>query len=117
MNRPDIHLLKLLIITEEQNKESDKLISFNGNFANVKGIENWRQDEIERFQEDPGSTLSLFHRQMINDVAWAPLAARSFHFIASCSKDRTVIIWRVVIKDIMQGFDGELLDHPQIIPV
>ena len=37
---------------------------------------------------------------MINDVQWAPLAGRSFHMIASCSKDRKVIIWRAVLYDI-----------------
>jgi len=38
---------------------------------------------------------------MINDVQWAPLAGRSFHLVASCSKDMTVIVWRIIILDVM----------------
>lgn len=41
------------------------------------------------------------HSNTINDVEWAPLAGRSFHLIASCAKDRKVIIWRLIQVDIM----------------
>lgn len=51
---------------------------------------------------------------MINDVQWAPIAGRSFHLVASCSKDCIVIVWRLVLLDIMEG---QLLEAPQISPV
>jgi WD40 repeat protein len=52
------------------------------------------------------SLLSRFkggHTATINDVAWAPLAGRSFHMIASCSKDRTIIVWKVLTKNVLSG--------------
>jgi len=114
VNRPDVNLLRLVIIHDEGNKDLDQLISMNGNLQLTAGVQSMKQEEVESLQNDQESTLSLFHKQMVNDVAWAPLAGRSFHFIASCSKDRTVVIWRVVLKDIMRGFDGVLLEQPEI---
>ena len=53
------------------------------------------------------------HQRMINDVAWAPIAGRSFHLLASASKDRTVIIWRLVFRDLMTLDPAEeLLETP-----
>ena len=52
------------------------------------------------------------HKSAINDVAWAPLAGRSFHFIVSCSKDKTIIVWKVITKNILSG--GALLEIPDI---
>ena len=46
---------------------------------------------------------------MITDVSWAPMAGRSFHMIASASKDHKFIIWRAVLMDIMSG---ELFNKP-----
>ena len=52
------------------------------------------------------------HDRMITDVQWAPLAARSFHMIASASKDRTVIIWRVEIVNLMTD---EVFSNPKVM--
>jgi WD40 repeat protein len=35
------------------------------------------------------------HTGTITDLNWAPLAGRSFHLVASCSKDQTAIVWRL----------------------
>jgi nucleoporin SEH1 len=35
------------------------------------------------------------HSKTITDVAWAPLMGRSYHVIASASKDCRVILWRL----------------------
>jgi nucleoporin SEH1 len=59
----------------------------------------------------PGYTLysSKFpikpHTSTINDVAWAPLVGRSYHMIASCSRER-VVVWKVIVRDIFQGDSG-----------
>ena len=52
------------------------------------------------------------HTASINDVAWAPLAGRSFHMIASCSKDKTIIVWKVITKNILTG--GMIYEKPEI---
>jgi nucleoporin SEH1 len=65
------------------------------------------------YKRDGQSNFSLYsnnfkggHNQTVNDVAWAPLAGRSFHMIASCSKDGTIIVWKVVCRDILSGDSG-----------
>ena len=77
-------LLQLVTIPEENNKDADQTLALND---------------------------KSHHKQMINDVQWAPVAGRSFHLVASCSKDCVVIVWRLVLKDIMKG---EILEVPQI---
>jgi WD40 repeat protein len=86
----EVQLLQMVILKD--NKDNDQKIPINGNPNLNQGLEN-----------------NVFHKQMINDVQWAPLAGRSFHLVATCSKDQTVIIWRTVLFDIMQG---ELLELP-----
>ena len=60
-------------------------------------------------KKDSLSNFSLYtkfkggHKETINDCAWAPLAGRSFHMIASCSKDNSIIIWKVVTKNVLSG--------------
>lgn len=39
------------------------------------------------------------HKGPIHDVAWAPNLGRSFYLIATASKDHTVRIWQIDIKD------------------
>ena len=85
----ECHLLQLAIIEQEGNK----LIPFNGNPKLVAA-----PDVLNQF--DGAITLS-HHKRMINDLAWAPIAGRSFHLLASASKDRTVIVWRLVLIDIL----------------
>ena len=52
------------------------------------------------------------HTDSINDVAWAPLAGRSFHIIVSCSKDQYIIVWKIVTKDFLD--QGKMLEIPQV---
>ncbi len=52
------------------------------------------------------------HTATVNDVSWAPLAGRSYHLIASCSKDKTVIVWKVIIRDVLG--DGSFFEQPKI---
>ena len=35
------------------------------------------------------------HEGSINDIAWAPLAGRSFHLIATAATDRRILIWKL----------------------
>ena len=35
------------------------------------------------------------HKQVIHDVAWAPSVGRSYHLLASASKDRALSIWKL----------------------
>lgn len=55
------------------------------------------------------------HTSTVNDVAWAPLVGRSYHMIASCSKE-LIIVWKVTVRDIFQGESG-LFKDPIIEPM
>ena len=79
-------LLQLICFNKDADKELDLVVPFN------KGQ----------------------HKQMINDVQWSPLSGRSFHMIVSCSKDFTVVLWRVIQMDLM---NGELFEVPNISAV
>lgn len=35
------------------------------------------------------------HKEVIHDVAWAPSVGRSYHLLASASKDRTLSMWKL----------------------
>mmetsp|Transcript_38717 Transcript_38717/g.28593 ORF Transcript_38717/g.28593 Transcript_38717/m.28593 type:complete len:118 (-) Transcript_38717:34-387(-) len=52
------------------------------------------------------------HQQSVNDVAWAPLAGRSFHMVVSCSKDKTLIVWKLLTKNILAG--GAQMEQPHV---
>jgi protein transport protein SEC13 len=56
----------------------------------------WAQQETGQWQEDTTGTLSkeLSHSDWVRDVAWAPSLLPNVNLVASCSEDRTVIIWR-----------------------
>jgi nucleoporin SEH1 len=51
------------------------------------------------------------HTGTVHDVAWAPMAGRSFHWVASASKDGTIRIWKVKILNV---FTSEIYDTPEI---
>jgi WD40 repeat protein len=90
----DSGLLQLITITKEL-KPTFKKMSFNG-----------MQDDLQSavFGGALKTSVSrISHKAMINDVDWAPIAGRSFHLIASCAKDNSVIIWRAVLMDIFSG--------------
>ncbi|TNV77762.1 hypothetical protein FGO68_gene2251 [Halteria grandinella] len=88
--------------------------------SSVDHRENLLQIYIKE-QMAPGFTLysAKFpihpHTSTVNDVAWAPLMGRSFHMIASCSKER-VVVWKVTVRDIFQGEAG-LYKDPIIEPM
>jgi nucleoporin SEH1 len=39
------------------------------------------------------------HKGPVHDIAWAPNLGRSYHLIATASKDHTVRIWQIDIKE------------------
>jgi nucleoporin SEH1 len=43
------------------------------------------------------------HKQEVHDVCWAPDLGRSFHLIATASKDKTLRIWRIEDGDTVAG--------------
>ena len=56
----------------------------------------WRSvgTEAHWTEEPKQSDVSVSHSDWVRDVAWAPNTAMSCNIIASCSEDRTVIIWK-----------------------
>jgi len=52
------------------------------------------------------------HTGIVHDVAWAPNMGRTSHHIATASKDKTVIIWRLNIDPIQHAQQSEPLEHP-----
>ena len=70
----------------------------------------FRKDDKSNFSlySHPSSFKSGGHspNTTINDVAWAPLAGRSYHLIASCGKDGLIVVWKVTVRDIFNGDAG-----------
>ena len=71
------------------------------------------------YKKDDKTGFSLYcnkfangHSTTINDVAWAPLMGRSFHMIASCSKE-TIVVWKVTVRDIFNS-DQPYFKEPKI---
>ena len=91
-----------LISLKADTKEDFQIYPFNGNPALL--VDSEMTSQLDGRLEQ--------HMRMINDVAWAPIAGRSFHLVASASKDRTIIIWRIVFRDLMAN---ELLEVPQVV--
>lgn len=56
----------------------------------------WAQQESGLWQEDSSATVSkeLAHSDWVRDVAWAPSIIPNVNLVASCSEDRTVLIWK-----------------------
>lgn len=79
-NKAEAYLLNFLSFNQETNQDFDLKIPINAP----------REEDYNYIQSFKK------HQNSINDVEWAPLAGRSFHLVASCSKDRKVIIWRIV---------------------
>ena len=55
----------------------------------------WVQQESGQWTEDATSPVSkdLSHADWVRDVAWAPSILPNVNVVASCSEDRTVLIW------------------------
>lgn len=55
----------------------------------------WVQHENDQWQEDSASPVSkeLSHSDWVRDVAWAPSLLPNVNMVASCSEDKTVLIW------------------------
>jgi len=55
----------------------------------------WVQQESGQWQEDTYATISkeMSHSDWVRDVAWAPSILPNVNVVASCSEDRTVLIW------------------------
>jgi len=56
----------------------------------------WTPQENGQWQEDTTAMVSkeLSHGDWIRDVSWAPSLLPNVNFVASCSEDRRVIIWK-----------------------
>ena len=48
----------------------------------------WEQEDFE------SSVAGVGHKDWVRDVAWAPVVIPGMSVVASCSEDRTVIIWK-----------------------
>lgn len=82
--------------------------------AHHQGIEHLDSEEslLQIYYKKEGATgqnYTLYsnkfkscHTTSVNDVAWAPLMGRSFHMIASCSRD-AIIVWKVTVRDIFNS--------------
>lgn len=62
-----------------------------GSCDNVVRI--WRSVGLDGPWEEE-SKLTNPHSDWVRDVAWAPNTAMPFNTIASCSEDRTLVIWK-----------------------
>lgn len=47
-----------------------------------------------------GKGLFTGHYGSINDIAWAPLAGRTFHLVVSADSNHRLIVWKVMTKDV-----------------
>ena len=56
----------------------------------------WEQQESGQWSEDASAIVSkeLSHSDWVRDVAWAPSILPNVNVVASCSEDRTVLIWK-----------------------
>lgn len=58
----------------------------------------WEQNEAARKWLPLDGGLLAGHGGDVTDVAWAPPMGRSFHLLATASRDKTVRIWRVDLR-------------------
>jgi len=82
--------------------DSKPLIAVGSNDANVKI---WEYNESYRRWLHV-ETLSG-HTNSIHDVCWAPIVGRSYHYIATASKDQLVKIWKTEIDLDKQKIKAE----------
>jgi len=47
-----------------------------------------------QWQPDGATSAALAHSDWVRDVAWAPSLLPNHNIVASCSEDRTVLIWK-----------------------
>jgi len=57
------------------------------------------KDHLKKWELSKKLTHDLGHTDSINDVAWAPNWGRTFHMIASCSRDKKIILWKLFIEN------------------
>lgn len=55
------------------------------------------------------------HTDAVHDVAWAPFVGRSYHIIATASKDRTVRLWTLDRRDEAQQGDKQQAQGGQMV--
>lgn len=53
------------------------------------------------------------HSGSIHDIAWAPLAGRSFHMVVTSATDKYVIVWRLEVLDLFAEPPNEF-DEPRV---
>jgi protein transport protein SEC13 len=67
----------------------------------------WRKDDTTGTWEQEGFVSSdpgMGHKDWVRDVAWAPNVIPGTSVVASCSEDRTVIVWK---QGVVGGGEGE----------
>ena len=51
------------------------------------------------------------HSGAINDIAWASIAGRSFHMIATCGNDKKIIVHKMITKEFLSD---TLKEEPKV---
>lgn len=59
----------------------------------------WLQDTSISISTTSANSGTLMHTDWVRDVAWAPALLPNQNIVASCSEDRTVIIWKQTAMD------------------
>ncbi len=62
------------------------------------------------------STAGQFnqHSGSIHDVAWAPLAGRSFHMLVSSASDKKIIVWKLTVLDLFSANPDTMFEQPEV---
>jgi protein transport protein SEC13 len=62
---------------------------------------------------DPEDTSKLSHKDWIRDVAWSPCLSPTVQRVASCSEDRTVLIWTLDLSGVNGEKEGQQQQQQQ----
>ena len=54
------------------------------------------------------------HTGSIHDIAWAPLAGRSFHLIVTSASDKRILVWRLQVVDLFSDVPELMFDEPLV---
>ncbi len=63
----------------------------------------WLNEKLNRCEKVKVSLKEMLHARSITDVAWAPHVGRSFHMLASASKDTKIVLWKLTIDFNKEG--------------
>jgi len=89
----------------EQQKEGINCLSWNPSPFDKPMLAIGCNNEVKIFEYNDNTTKWVVsdtlkgHTNTIHDVSWAPNMGRSSHHIATASKDKTLIIWKLTIDN------------------